>query len=152
MGIKQKRAERILRSSLQEAQKEAEMEADRRRRYTLASQASLGRISDMGGAFTWKEMEEQDEMRRRERVELRKMELARQGAYPSHEIEQSVHHWKMKKYESGKAAEQYISAITNKAKPDINPEDVNTCLLSRSPDYIVLPFLSPGCGKIRPAA
>lgn len=95
--IRQKRAERVHRQSLTEKEQEIDLEENRKRKYAAAAQSSFGTMNDMGQSFSWRDMEEQEDIRRRERVELRKMELASQVAYPSQEIEQSVEQWKMMK-------------------------------------------------------
>lgn len=109
--IRQKRAERVVRQSLTEKEKELDQEEDRKRKYAMAAQSSFGIMNEMGQSFSWKDMEEQEEIRRRERVELRKMELANQVAYPSQEIEQSVEQWKMKKQGNEQKISSHIAGM-----------------------------------------
>jgi hypothetical protein len=115
---RQQRSGRVLRQSLSDKEKELDEEADKKNRYKLAAKQSFGGTNEMGQSSSWKDMEEQDDIRRRERVELRKMDLARSVAYPSQEIEQSVEHWKMKKSynESAQAARaQSMAGATRRA-------------------------------------
>lgn len=123
MRVKQRRADRVMRASLEQQKREAdEIEEDKRRRH-VAAQMAVAQMSGVGGAFTWKEMEQQDELRRRERVELRKLEVSRQVGYPSRVIEQSVEQWTHKK-NNKKAVNDYLHEITQASKPRIGPEEV----------------------------
>lgn len=123
MRVKQRRAERVLRASLEQQKQEAEeMEEEKRRRHT-AAQMAVSQMSGVGGGFSWKEMEQQDELRRRERMELRKLEMSRQNSYPSRVIEQSVEQWALKQNNT-KAVDDYLHEITCATKPRIGPEEV----------------------------
>lgn len=115
-STRQKRSERILRQSTTEKEKELNEEDARKRKYALAAQSSFGMTNDAGHPFSWRDMEEQDEIRRRERVELRKMELANSVAYPSQEIEQSVLQWKMKKLGNEQRIINYIDGISQQRR------------------------------------
>lgn len=113
-----------MRQSYNEREKELDVEADKKRKYAMAAQASFGTVNDMGQSFSWRDMEEQDEIRRRERVELRKMELANSVAYPSQEIEQSVEQWKLKKQGNEVKVNNYISGIEGQQRRASDPKQV----------------------------
>ncbi len=121
---RQKRSERILRRSLSEQERELELENERKKKYSIAAQASFGNINDLGRPTSWREIEEQEDMKRRERVEMRKLELSSKVSYPSHEIEQSVEHWKYKLQENGIAINQYVADITGRPKRFESPQQV----------------------------
>ena len=78
----------------------------------------------MGQAFTWRDIAEQDEISRRERVELRKMELARSVSYPSQHIERSVENWKLKKQGNEREINEYMTGITGPIRRAEDPRHV----------------------------
>lgn len=144
--IRQQRAERVMRQSINEQEKELDQEADRKKKYALAAQSSFGAVTDMGQAFSWRDMEEQDEIRRRERVELRKMELASSVAYPSQEIEQSVDKWKMKKQGIDGAIGAYVADITGPTRKAADPKQVcvaSSCLFTTFAKLLMADIFSP---------
>ncbi len=122
--IKEKRAERNTRKHISELSQEQQLEELRKQKYQLAAQQSFGNLNELGLSYSWKDMEAQDEIRRRERVELRKMQLQNQVAYPTQEIEQSVEHWKYKLHENNMIIQERISSMQGTGRSNINPSEV----------------------------
>jgi hypothetical protein len=92
--MRKRREERALKQNEEEKRLGHERHLERLRKYEAAAQLRRSKSVDMGGARTWKEMQEIEETKRKERLELRKLELASQGAYPTKMLQESVEEWK----------------------------------------------------------
>lgn len=94
LELRRRREERTLKQNEEEKRLEREKHLEKLRKYEAAAQLRRSKSVDLGGARTWKEMEEIEETKRKERLEMRRLELAAQGAYPTKMLQESVEEWK----------------------------------------------------------